>query len=239
MAKHSRTNRRTSLRVERLEARQLLAGNVVAEFNGETLKVDGDDAANQVEVFRDLAGNLRVDGELGTTVTCKGAVVATPTSCNFGPSAVKDAQIKMNAGGDSLFVRDLTFSNDLVIETHDGNDDVRLRSLSVGNNLTAKTGKGSDIVIVTEAGSGLTVGNDLTIETEEGRDQVDFRNVTSAGKNLTVKTGQGNDAVRVLASVSAGDDAVFEGGSGFDTLTGEALISAGKEVKIKEFEVVV
>jgi hypothetical protein len=113
-----------SLYVERLEARRVMAGNILAEVIDGTLFIDGDELANGI------------------------AILATET-----PNEVLLIPVPAVAG-DVTYLNDQTghltfeFTEDIVIRMGAGNDGVELNNIYVPRDLTIDTGDGLDRVSI-------------------------------------------------------------------------------------------
>ncbi|MCU0713951.1 MAG: hypothetical protein MUC43_17975, partial [Pirellula sp.] len=59
---------RNRLGFESLERRALMAGDVFVAIEGELLRVEGDNLANQVTLAQTSTGDLVVSGQNGTTI---------------------------------------------------------------------------------------------------------------------------------------------------------------------------
>src|SRR5947208_14250630 len=93
------------LSVERLEARELFAGNVTAYMQGEMLVIGGDAEANGVELrYYSNAHTYRVIGQDFNGPTTVNGLDALQAPLGVGFSGVKEVYAGLGAGGDNLEV---------------------------------------------------------------------------------------------------------------------------------------
>ena len=211
-ARETRPPRR--LRIERLDPRLPLAGDVTATLAAGVLALQGDADANGVEVSVTQAGDLlvagrRVDGA-DTSLVVDGEAVAE--------RAFRDVtvlRVRLGAGADSfrLFGRE-TFGIDAVeIGTGPGADRCILDlGVTLAGSATISTGADDDAV-----GISATVLGDLRVLTGDGADQVSGEGISVGGRTI-IDTGAGNDLVGFVNSAEfrravrlvtrSGDDAV-------------------------------
>ncbi len=191
------------LKLESLESRQLMAGDVAAVFSRGTLFITGDDLDNAVLVTK-VGSQVQVvgvpDANFENTIINGEPVDANNFSTLFF-SGVKNINFNMNGGNDSVGVSGITLDN-LVVKMDDSNDN------------------GNDLVLI-GGDFGIEGRTSLNYFLNDGipGDFIDFGtgNVT-VKKSLTVTTGAGDDLVAESAlSVGAcnvlntgdGDDDVF------------------------------
>ena len=117
------------LTVERLEDRQVLAGNVLAMVSGQTLLIWGDEAANGVVLtYNSQTQTYRVIGQDagGAPTTINGLDTSLPANA-VELAGVKHVAVGMNGGDDSFAVGspqavDTVISKWLAIDIGAGND---------------------------------------------------------------------------------------------------------------------
>lgn len=219
-SKHDR-----KLRLENLEGRRLMAGDVSVDFDGEKLEIKGDDAANQIAVYS-VDGDLIVNGLGSTTIN---GINDGSAGTNLGPVAnLIDVAIETFGGDDRIIVRDLTVADSIEIKAGEGNDTVIARRLRGGNDLKIETEAGVDLVIA----AGITFGNSVEFDTGLGADTVRANRIT-AGNDLKIETKEGNDTVTADRLTSQTGKVLLDGGSAVDQLT---LGVVRGELEIKEFE---
>ena len=154
-----------TLVAEKLESREVLAGNVLANVFGEMLVLWGDAAANSVSLTYNSANqHYQVIGHDsgGAPTTVNGLDTSQPANLvDF--SGVKSVAVLLNGGDDTFQVGspaavDTVISKWMAIDMGDGDDHVALgqagkppggadpvaTSLETGTSLTVALGKGDD-----------------------------------------------------------------------------------------------
>ena len=229
---------KTSLRLEMLEQRRVLAGNVVADFDGGKLELIGDNQANEIDVNLD-GTDIVVQGLGDTTVNGSSDPVVYQRNGDI------DLVAKMEKGDDSIHISG-TIEGDADIETNEGNDFVGLGPLTVGGDLKIETHQGADNIDVTDP---LSVSGDTTIKTDQGNDVVRmFFADLIFGEDLTIETGNGDDGIFLMAgplgqlNFAVGGDFEIKSGKGNDEVglfasnfffgPGPALVSVGGDLKV-------
>jgi protein-disulfide isomerase/cyclophilin family peptidyl-prolyl cis-trans isomerase len=206
---HNIQMRGSSLAVECLEVRTLLAGNVLAVVSsGGDLQVTGDAQSNSVDLVV-VNGDLVVRGRDNTTVNGTN----TPFVASAASTTVTDDLfVQLGHGNDVLFIEGITIAGRAMIASQGGNDSIGFESTTVGTDLTIRTSRGADVVNI----DGVTVGGDLGIRTGPQTDTVRIAS-TGIADDLAIATGRHNDAV-VLDTVTVGDDVWVNTGHGSDDL---------------------
>ncbi len=177
-----------ALRIESLEQKQMLAGDVLVNVVNGVLTLEGDDLGNQVVVssgeepntfvIRGLDGTQIIEGdaEPGTEIIVEG--VRHGLRANLG------------GGDDVLRVEDAVFRGNVAINTGAGNDRVVIGALPVEMEaLLAVDDETTDTASV-------RLGRNLLIHTGEGDDTVVIADTVGRG-SLVVETGRGDDTVRL------------------------------------------
>jgi cyclophilin family peptidyl-prolyl cis-trans isomerase len=215
-----RRNRKRSLTIvapaaaQALEARALLAGNVVASLNGNHLTVLGDTADNAIEVsvFNNevhLRGvnNTTVNGGTGIFVvatasdTIAGNVLISLGAGNdtvtFNRAVRVDGHVSFlgSTGNDTFNAANVTFLRNIALLGHDGNDTFSLQDSTVSGELRIHGHRGNDLISLTD----LTQTRLLTVVTGGGNDGVSLNNVTVNG-GFGIGTGRGDDDIAVRNS---------------------------------------
>ncbi len=220
---------RRSLKLEHLENRQLMAGDVTAVLVGGVLTITGDRHANHIDITND-GGNIEITG-ISTRIFDR-----TPPHTNPAPrwnavfANVTDIVINMKEGNDIVDVAGITISGGLTIVTQNGNDGVTIGDSSLSTDptivgaLNINTGLNSDVVqianlhvlgnalIVADKGNdAVTLERDATSNTPITGSPIGFANtgITVDG-SLTINLGEGNDTldmdeVKVLQALSMSD----------------------------------
>ena len=186
-----RTNRsltdELALSVEKLEDRQMLAGQVRVIVNGNDIRVLGDGAGNDVEIG-DVGGQIRVFSSNNTTNIVNGNTGVS--SANLGT-----LRILMRGGDDSVRILDgVEVGGSLDIRTAGGFDFVRMHGGHIVNGPTAiRTGGGNDNFYVADtdfegAFRLVTGGGNDFVFLGESDDTINF------DRTVTVSMGGGSDA---------------------------------------------
>lgn len=210
-------------RIERLEERALLAGNVVASLYGPHLSVTGDAADNAVEVTV-INNTVQLRGLNGTTINGGTAVfvVAANTDTVTGnilislgdgnDSAVFTRNVKLGGatsvvggtGNDALSSTGATFQGNVAFFGSDGNDSFSLQDSTAQNSLLLYGENGDDLVSLTN----MTLNGYVRIKTGVGDDGISFNNVTGSGF-IMIKTSWGDDDVVIRNSTLNGPVSMF------------------------------
>lgn len=207
-----RTDRRrktayTVHRMELLEQRALLAGNVLVTLQNGNATITGDSADNSVELV--VSGStLIVQGVDGTTIN--GATTAftlSSTSTTFGGSLVA----MLGAGDDAFSIGSgVTLSKTVKVSGEAGDDTLGVSGTVTGR-LTLSAGAGSDAIAVRNATtpggisidasgsvvvaiSDSTIGSSLVISTGNGDDDIVISD-TTINSNTSITTRSGNDDI--------------------------------------------
>jgi hypothetical protein len=233
------TSSRGQLRLEQLEARCLLAGNVTAAVVNGSLVVTGDAQDNTIEIFQTAQG-IQV---LGMATTVNGGTSFTAVG------VTKDVVVSLGDGSDGLAF-DLTVPRDLIIDMGAGDNSVNFGGffepppgdtgpggVITGRDVVVNAGNGSNFIGIFSSqvgrktdinlGSGGTSGNFVlvfqstfsgvtNITSGAGSDFFDIESSTFGAKTL-ISTGAGDDTL-VLANCTFQAQTTLDGGDGFDTL---------------------
>ena len=215
-----------TLRVEFLEPRTLLAGDVVAFLDRSgNLIVIGDGAANGIDL--DMFGEFTVAG------TDAGGA---PTRVNGEPNGVAtfevtgegDVRLFLGGGADLLEVGTRSDSvdtpDDLEIYAGPGDDDVRvIGDTNVTDDLEVFGGSGNDALRIYSP----DVEDDLEVHSDGGDDWVTIYGAR-VGDDLIVRTGAGRDTVdigfsdefsdRILGAVTVAEGTLIDLGFDDDAL---------------------
>ena len=222
--------RARKLRVESLERRRLLAGDVAVEVVDGDLVVTGDDLDNEITIEQTGSGEYEVTGLDGTTVNGETDFVAEGVDDDF--------RISMGGGGDSVSViGETTVPDDLEIETGAGDDDVEIRdAVHVGDDVEIETDGGKDTVRIGGGGGdegddgGVRIDGETEIETGADDDSVDIRNNVDIGDDLEIETDDGMDTVRIVGGeggVRVDGETEIETDDGDDTVNITDVLFAG------------
>jgi hypothetical protein len=217
--------------VERLEHRDLLAGNVLVSVDAAgNLDVRGDSADNRFSIAQTAAGAFTfTDLDLVTPTTFNGA--AGPVTFTGVTGSLR---IDLKAGDDEVQIEEGTsIAGNLDIRMGGGSDAVVIQAdffgtapIDVGGNLDVQTGQGDDTVLVDQF---VSVTGSALIDTSDGADNVTISGLTTIAGNLAVRLGHQNDRLEaaivditgaVTVNASLGDDTVDL----FDILAASATI---------------
>jgi large repetitive protein len=236
--------RRRPLRLEQLENRQLMAGDVLAQVTGQMLVLWGDAADNGVMLTYDSATQkYRVSGQDagGSPTTINGLDTSLPENVvEF--SGVRSVYVGLNGGNDNLAVGsdaavDTVIERWLTIDMGDGDDTVTLgtsgnpaggaapiaHSLDIGTSLNVNLGAGNDHLSLANTEVGLS----LSVLAGDGDDQVDFdTEFTGPGgaelfpvhveRNATISLGGGADELTLKNATIRGTLTVLDGAGAAD-----------------------
>jgi hypothetical protein len=185
-----------------------MAGDVFVAIEGELLRVEGDNLANQVTLAQSSTGDLVVSGQNGTTIN------GLP-SVRFARPVINAAEIRMEGGDDAVVLRGLRVANDLFVDLGAGND--RLTSpatapISVGANALIYGEAGNDTVQLNRA----KVFEDLYIDGGIGALTATITN-SSIDKSMAIVGDEANDSISVVGS-TVGLDLSIETKGGSDTV---------------------
>jgi hypothetical protein len=213
--------------IDTLEPRRLLSGNVSVSYDGTTLLVVGDNAANEILITDSAAGYL-VNG-LSSTHVNGGASFAVDTGGNFADITVR------TGNGDDLVQLGVappaapTLTGQAIrVDTGNGNDTVDLAATIANVSLSVTTGNGNDTVQSPFYRVGpldfFTLIGDFSIDTGNGDDLVQLPATTDldffsyVAGNLIINTGNGNDAI-ATEGAEVGGAIQIDSGNGADSLS--------------------
>ncbi|MEZ6058363.1 MAG: hypothetical protein R3C01_16810 [Planctomycetaceae bacterium] len=244
----------SALTFERLEQRQLLAGNVTAVMKGSTLVITGDAADNGVFVEGQTDGTWTVESDAifgGDTTTINGSSIFQT------PEGVKKIVVNMGDGNDRLYVLAVTFDgpggtdlDSLTIKMGDGNDSIGQLGILTGlldihaKKVSVDLGNGDDSCQIATDVFGLddTVIGTLNVKGGNGDDKVSISGC-EIQKSLSVNLGAGDDTLSLgspfqgtLQGNTFGTKTSFNGGKGLDELIDFGNNTGVKEPKVKAFE---
>lgn len=231
------------MRMERLENRSLMAGNVSVQVEGNTLNIRGDGGDNTVTIFRDNFHN-------NNSIFVSGTSTGNTTKINGGTdwllvplSRFQNIKVNLGAGSDAFsLTENIKLASVDVIMGQGILDTVKIASTNRINEIrvdATDTHKAN----VTVGGNAGTV----TVATGAGKDDVTLKgSITSASiktgasddklildntqiQNLRAEMGRGAD--RVFMYDSSIESGVINGGAGRDqTVRGLRRVSKNFEV---------
>lgn len=203
------------LRLENLESRQMMAGNVAVSVSGGDLVVVGDNQPNEVSIYQKSpgSGTWYVDGfqQGGRDTT-----VNRRTGPQVFHGVRDDVRVYLNGGSDAVTLKNGKVPDELYVRTHSGNDYVWIENVSTRRDVNVDLGSSSsntreDYLHMQR----VTAGDDILVEGSRGRDVVIMDNVM-AEDLIRARTGSGDDFVR--ASRSEADRFFADLGSGKDKI---------------------
>ena len=174
----SSSRRKSGLSFEKLEPRQMLAGDVAAYVHQGTLLVIGDSASNVIEVVGNANG-ATIQGT-DTTINGGGNVFSIE-------GAFQDVFIQMNEGDDTAIVQSLSASKQLMLQGNAGDDELRVMD-AAARKLVIWLGNGNDLVEFRN----VKTSRDIRITMGGGDDIVSVEDVV-AGRDLKVWGNDGDD----------------------------------------------
>jgi len=218
---------------ERLETRELMAGNVTASVTSGSLNVTGDNAANMLQMTEVSGNRWEITGLAGTKINGKSQVTTGPVS--------QDVQVDLGGGNDNVTIQNGSVPHILNVFGDDGNNMTTLHNVKVGYGLGVYGNDGNDTVVASNVnvqaiggiyysvfalgdGNNTVVANnlrarDMRVYTGSGMDSVTVTNSTlQSGSSLTLDTGDGRDAVS-LSKVKTDTLSVDVGGGNMDSVT--------------------
>jgi hypothetical protein len=227
-----------TLRIESLEQKQMLAGDVLVDVVNGVLTLRGDDLANQVVVNSgEQPGSYVIHGLDGTRVLLADE---TPDDTVENSTLVVEGVrrgviVNLGAGDDLLRVHDAVFRSNVAINMGAGNDRVAIGVLPPATE-TETT------LVDDETGEdvpSVRLSQNLLIRTGEGNDTVVIDDTVGRG-SVAVLTGEGDDTVRlglveetddeeatVDVNVSFGRGVAVDLGAGADSLIVNHLRAGG------------
>ena len=171
-----------SARVESLESRTLLAGNVFASTIGGTLIIRGDALGNAITLERDgtAPGSFLLRGDDTTTVNGEGTL--------FFQGVTRGVHVSLGGGNDALAVRNADLRRDLTVLLGRGDDRVLLQDVTVARSLAIEGGHGDDQVDLLS----VEVERNVDIDTANGNDLITLEDTEMGGRSK-LRGGKGRD----------------------------------------------
>lgn len=217
------------LRVEPLESRLAMAGDVGLFVSGGNLRIVGDSAANDISIVQTAAGQFSIVGNAGESFRLDDVPVTGPVPVSGITNTIT---MQLGRGNDAVSVTglaDVVTASRLFVFSGPGADRVSVSSARIGGQLSISTGNGDsnadgDVVSITN----VTVAGPLIVETGAGNDSVTIDGVTA--RQAGVNTALGEDTVTIApTSPVAFDTLLISLGIGPDSLTiGTGTLSLSK-----------
>ena len=183
-------SRGKKLRVESLENRTVLTGNVTAVVSHGSLVVTGDAADNGITITQVDSDSFQIAGDASTTIN--GQSLGTPVVLD---GIAKNVLVDMKSGNDSVSLDGLSIQRNLVVNGGSGNDEIALTDVFVRLNTVLRGGAGNDDISANQVDTGAT----LLIDAGKGNNSIDVSEsegvvlLINARKNSDVVTKTGND----------------------------------------------
>ncbi|GAA4454285.1 hypothetical protein [Novipirellula rosea] len=193
--KSQRNTARKNLRLESLERRELMAGDVSVLMNSGTLHVQGDAQANVIEIQQLRNGDFRISSEDGGATKINGRKYV-----DVDGRSVKSMMIDMGEGDDYFYAHDFDVF-DLGVLFGNGNDAADIIRITTRDDLTIDSGDTGDdtfALMSSQIGSDAVANNDLTIR---GNSHTQTAVIT----NVVVQ----DDVYAYLASSNLESDSLF------------------------------
>jgi hypothetical protein len=218
MARHiNRTTGSRKLKLESLENRQLMAGNITAGLDSQgTLQIRGDSVDNGVAIYQVNSSTLRVEG-----LSQGGSGTRVNGSTSFRDFRnVQGLNVDLGAGNDRIEVgtaassgRTTYFARGANIHGGTGNDNIKIERTATNMDVNITGGSGHDSIVLKQVQIGSPVDEfrqgGLLVEAGLGNDVVDVSN-TSVNQTVHIDSGLGvfSDHVK-LNAVSAGQNVML------------------------------
>ena len=196
-------------RLEHLESRCLLAGNVTAVFNGQNAFVTGDTADNSIEIEVE-DGNVVVRGLDNTTINGSSDAFVLVSGATSIP---RHLRVSLGNGADTFNMMGVSVGGSVVVNGGNGNDQIAVSNGStISRHLVVNAGSGDDIVSLQDS----TVSGHAVLRGHNGNDQLIVSGST-VGRNLQAHGGRGDDNI-VIDDSTIGRDAWLTGWRGNDDI---------------------
>jgi hypothetical protein len=196
------------LRIEQLERRDVLSGDVTVAVVGGDLVITGDASDNYLFIYQNVGGDWIVHG--GRQLSGGSAVTGTETDVNGQSTPQTFAGV----------------TGDLLIDMAGGNDEIEISNGDVLGVADIDLGAGDNHLILTTAFELPTPRFETNDASAEVRGALDF---TGA---VTVTSDTGDDSVYIDVDVTMTDDFTFAAGDGDDfvRLAGAGTWTVGGDV---------
>lgn len=183
-------------RLETLEQKKMLAGDVLASIADGLLLIEGDELSNEIAITSgEQPGSYVIQGLDGTRISLDGA--ADSTEADPGVVVVQGVtrgiRANMGDGDDRVVVNNLRTRGNIAIRTGSGDDTVRVGEL---REEPVAVREGTPEAEAEAQGPAVEIGRSLRIHTGDGDDSVLVQDVAGRGR-LHVATGGGDDTVRI------------------------------------------
>ena len=187
--------------VEKLETRQMMAGDVSVRVTNGNLVVTGDNQDNEIYVFQTDDQSYTLFGENGTRINGLSGMPFT--------GVTNDLRMNLRNGDNKLAILGMDAGDDVTIRTGRGNDTIILESVTIRSDLRIRSSRGDDTIFLME-----NVVHGATHVNMAGGDD-EFVSHKSTFVQSTVNTGSGNDEF-YLRDVTLHQPSDFKLGAGED-----------------------
>ena len=196
-------------RLESLEQRRLMAGDVLAVLEGSLLTIEGDNLDNQIVMTRNVTGAIVITGQDGTLVNGL-------TSMRFPAAQLNAVEVRMGDGNDALTLRGLVIANDINVNLGAGNDRLTSQAAAAStiNGSMSVMGEGGNDVIQL---AGITVREDLNIDGGTGTLNATI-NAANVDKVMSIISDEADDIISIVGS-RVGLNVMIETKAGSDRVT--------------------
>ena len=190
-ARRGRIGRPFAALAERLESREMLAGDVSVDVFRGDLFLRGDQADNAVEV-RSAGDQLVISGLAGTLVEGQSSVSIPAADVN------DDLRITLGGGSDSVTIEGVHVPDDVYVSAGTGDDRIQLNSVRA-DSVALYGAAGEDSVLVNEL-----LARNLAIRGNQGNNVLGIAN-TNVQRDISLDGG--SSAIVGLLQVTIEDDA--------------------------------
>lgn len=219
------------LRLESLEHKKMLAGDVLASVVEGVLLIQGDELGNEIAVTSgEQPGAYEIRGLEGTTITLDGdnTTAQDDASVVVVEGVTRAIRANMGDGDDRVVLNDLQHRGNVSIRTGNGDDTVRIGSL-----VEEAESETEDSAEDAAEGPAVVIGRNLSISTGAGEDAVSVNQAAGRGR-LRVATGDDDDTVRIgRRSLDATTDDEGEG----ETITDDEALGEAGDATPRDFGV--
>jgi hypothetical protein len=216
MAKKNRSRRlmspRTILRLEALEDRTLLSGNVLAYWDANIpgqLDIKGDNGNNSIAIYQTAPGVLHVAGIVNLGPPPDATTVNGVPSQDFALSSITSINVALQGGKDTVNVGGagsaaFKIPGNLTIMAGGGTDTFTTTGIKSNTVYIRATGPGKDTITMSDTSAGM-----VRLSTGGGADSISMDNHSKAGMNIgsvSISTGAGmaNDSVSINGFTGVG-----------------------------------
>lgn len=195
-------------RLEQLEQRTLLAGNVTAQFIGQNAFINGDSADNSVEILVEN-GSVVARGLDGTTVNGS----ADDFVLSAGISLPGNLSAALGNGNDAFVMTGVQVGRNVTVNGGHGNDQIAITASSmIGRDLVIRGAAGSDTISLQDS----AVARSVAVSGNSGDDLIVLSNA-EVGRDVWLVGGAGNDDI-VIDDSRIGRDTRIVGSGGDDDI---------------------